>query len=127
VFGSVPLEGVAYLQLGCAKLCSQFTLLHAYRDNLYLGPIRNLIALMVRAVGREWQREAQNVDGKLSPELFGCHPPVDQKDADIGLAGPLEYHLLDVHLVAVSKVIFGRHAESLQDGGSVHAEPRRTS
>ena len=41
----MPLESVGYLQFGCAKLRSQFTLLHANRDKLYLRPIRNLIAL----------------------------------------------------------------------------------
>ena len=48
----MPLESVGYLQFGCAKLRSQFTLLHANRDKLYLRPIRNLIALIVRGVGR---------------------------------------------------------------------------
>ena len=62
MFSSVPLESVVYLQLGCAKLRSQFALFHADCDQLLLGLIRNLIALIVRRVGRKRQREAEKAD-----------------------------------------------------------------
>jgi hypothetical protein len=65
--------------------------------------------------------------GNNFPIFFRCYAPIDQKDADIGLAAPLEYHLLDIHPVTLSEVIFGRHAEYPQDSSPVHAEPRRTS
>ena len=90
------------------------------------GLLRDLIAMSVRSVGRKRQREAEDVGGKRSPDLFRCQAPVDQKNARIGRARSLEYHLVDAHRIAVSKAIFGRHAEYSQDGGSVHAKPCRT-
>src|SRR5262249_54266030 len=83
------------------------------------------IGLLVRRVGRQRQRETENVRRKVSADFLARHAAADKEDAHVGLPGTPEDHVLEHHAEAVVELIVGGDSQYPQHRCPVHSQPHR--
>ena len=98
VVGRPAFEGVIHEMLGRAEEALYFVHRHPdrYLSLATRGPLR--IGLFVRRFGRQGQRETEDARRKVSPGSLARNAPSDKEDADVGLPGARENHMLQLHV-----------------------------